>query len=212
MTHRGWGLIACGVAAVMLASGCGGGTPPTSPTPDPTGSGSPSASATAEPSPSTTPTIAPPADPATVFAADGIGPYVIGSTLADLTSRSLLVDVVDSELCTDVKSASATGRYSGALSFTFKGGTLTAIHTTSTDLVTPSGARVGMTLAELESIYGTRGTLITGTLGNKAFAVRVPTSVLGIVFYLDPTNTRVASMSAGNADDLEDAARAGEGC
>jgi hypothetical protein len=42
--------------------------------------------------------------------------------------------------------------------------------------------------------------------------VRVPTSILGIVFYLDASNTTVASISGGNAQDLEEAARAGEGC
>jgi hypothetical protein len=69
-----------------------------------------------------------------------------------------------------------------------------------------------MTLAEVQGIYGARGTLITGTLGNKAFIVRVPASALAIVFYLDPSNTRVASMSGGEAQPLEAAARSGEGC
>jgi hypothetical protein len=69
-----------------------------------------------------------------------------------------------------------------------------------------------MLLTDLQSIYASRGTLITGTLGNKAYSVRVPASGLGIVFYLDPTNTKVAAMSGGDAQALEDAARNGEGC
>ena len=77
--------------------------------------------------------------------------------------------------------------------------------------MTPSGARVGMTLAQLQAVYGSRGTLITGTLGNKAYIVRVLGSGLGIVFYLDATNTRVAAMSGGEATPLEDAARVGRG-
>lgn len=156
--------------------------------------------------------MAPPTDPAIVIAADGIGAYVIGSSLADLTSRSLVTSVAESELCADAKSANPTDRYAGVLSLTFTGDTLTSVHTTSTELITPSGARVGMTLAQIQAIYGSRGTLITGTLGNQAFAVRVPASILAIVFYLDASNTRVASISAGNAEDLENAARTGEGC
>jgi hypothetical protein len=42
--------------------------------------------------------------------------------------------------------------------------------------------------------------------------VRVPASTLAVVAFLDPTNTTVASMSGGEADRLETAARTGEGC
>ena len=54
--------------------------------------------------------------------------------------------------------------------------------------------------------------MITGQLGNKAYSVRVPATQLALVFFLDQTNTTVTSMSGGEAQPLEDAARTGEGC
>lgn len=205
-------VVAAAIAVVALATaGCDRGSPSGSPTPGTTAAGGPSASATVSPtaSPSLT---APPTDPAIVFAADGIGAYVIGTMLSDLQSRALVTAIAESQLCADTKGANATGRYAGQLSFTFKSNRLVAVHTTSTTLVTPSGAKVGMALPELQGVYGARGTLITGTSGNKAFVVRVPATALAIVFFLDSTNTRVASMSGGEAERLETAARVGEGC
>lgn len=222
MAYRGSRLprLVAGLMAGLIGltlTACGGDDPPAA-APSATPAGSASASTAvpttppAAPTASATPSVAPPTDPAIVFAADGIGPYVIGSSLADLTARGLVTGVVESELCANTKGATATGRYAGQLSLTFTGDQLTSIHTTSTALITPSGARVGQSLAELRTTYGSRGTVITGTLGNQAMVVRVPTSILAIVFYLDASNTRVASMSAGNAQNLEDAARTGEGC
>jgi hypothetical protein len=197
---------AFGVAgAAACTSGDGGGTV-TTPSP-----GGPSATATAGPSLSPSPTP-PPTDPAIVFAADGIGKYVIGTPLSNLQGSTLISDLTESPHCTDAFGAKATGPYAGKLSLTFRGGKLTAIHTDSTSLVTPSGAKVGMALTEVQSIYAARATLINGTLGNKALSVRVPASTLAIVLYLDATNTKVAAMSAGDAQPLEDAARNGEGC
>jgi hypothetical protein len=188
------------------------------PTAAPTAPAGPSETATPTPGPTTPPaatTTAPPSpttDRAVVFAADGIGPYVIGTSLASLRDRSLVTGVSDSMLCDNAKSARATGRYASQLTLTFVSDRLVSVHTQSTALLTPSGARVGMTVPELDDRYGSRGTLITGSLGNKAFVVRVPASGLGIVFYLDPSNTRVHSMSGGEAQALEDAAMHGEGC
>lgn len=192
-----------GAAACTAGGGTGTGT-----TPSP---GGPSATATASPSLSPSPTP-PPTDPAIVFAADGIGKYLIGTPLASLQGSTLISDLVESPHCSDAFGAKATGTYAGKVSLTFRGGKLIAIHTDSTSLVTPSGAKVGMAVAEVQSIYAARATLITGTLGNKALSVRVPASTLAIVFYLDATNTKVAAMGAGEAQPLEDAARNGEGC
>jgi hypothetical protein len=185
-------------------------TPPPSPQPIP--SLSPAASPT--PSPVDTPSPAEPTpDPATVVAANGIGPYVVGASLSDLQSRSLVTNVEKSVVCDDSwRYAEATGRYADDLSMTFQMGRLVDVHTGKTELVTPSGARVGMSLTELQRIYGTQGTLITGTNGNQAFSVRVPDTDLGIVFYLDETNTTARAMSAGEVERLEQAAIVGEGC
>jgi hypothetical protein len=198
------------VVLVALVAGCSddppGGTtaPGVSPSPStPAASTGPSASASPTP---------PPTDPAIVFAADGIGAYVIGTPQSDLQARALITEVQESQLCSAVVVAKGSGRYASTITLTFRSGRLSAVHTASDTLITPSGAKVGLPLADLQGIYGARGTLINGTAGNKAFSVRVPASALAIVFYLDETNTRVRSMSAGEAQALEDAARTGEGC
>jgi hypothetical protein len=155
----------------------------------------------------------PSTDPASVLAANGVGPYVVDAKLSELQSRALVTNIEPSFHCDDTwQRAEATGRYDGQLTVTFHLGRLIDLHTNATELVTPSGARVGMPLSELQSIYGSRGTLITGTSGNQAFSVHVPDTTLGIVFYLDETNTKALSMSAGGVERLEQAAVVGEGC
>jgi hypothetical protein len=74
-----------------------------------------------------------------------------------------------------------------------------------------------MSLAELQDIYGSQGTLITGMddspiSENQALSVRVPETDLGIVFFLDETNAKADSMSAGKVERLEQMAVFGEGC
>jgi hypothetical protein len=195
------------------------GEVPTSPqaatpsaSPIPTSSLPPAPSPTRSPVDTPSPAESTP-DPATVLAADGIGPYVVGASLSDLQSRSLVANVEKSVVCDDSwRYAEATGRYADDLTMTFQLGRLVDVHTSSAELVTPSGARAGMSLTELQSIYGTRGTLITGTSGNQAFSVRVPDTDLGIVFYLDETNTTARAVSAGEVERLEQAAIVGEGC
>ena len=155
----------------------------------------------------------PATDPATVLAADGIGPYVIGARLSDLQSQTLITNIEPSFHCDDSwQHAEATGRYAGLLTVTFYLGRLIDLHTNSTQLVTPSGARVGMPLTELQSIYGSRGTLIAGVTGNHGMSVRMPDTDLGIVFFLDETGTTTRSMSGGKVQPLEAAAVALEGC
>ena len=204
--------LALALAAALSLAACHGSPPPSGPGP----TGSPAAGATTpvgSPSASRTPApTAPPTDPVVVFAADGIGGYRIGSELSDLIATHLITNAADSASCTDAKTADTTGAYAGKVSLTFRASKLSAIHTNSTAYVTPSGAKVGMTLTALQGIYGTRGTVITGQLGNKAYSVRVPATQLGLVFFLDQSNTTVASMSGGVAQPLEDAARTGEGC
>jgi len=205
--------IAAIAVLALFAGGCKGkkaATPPTttpSATAGPTASATPSASPNTSPSPTTSPT-----DPAAVLAADGIGPYVISTALTDLQNRGLVQNIVENVHCSTYQGAEATGRYAGQVTLTFRSGRLVALHTESTALVTPSGARVGMTLTQLQGIYGSRGTLITGTTGNKAYVVRVAASGLAVVFFMDSAGTRVRSMSGGEAQGLEDAARTGEGC
>jgi hypothetical protein len=172
-------------------------TPPASPMPSPVATPSPTQPAT---------------DPATVLAAHGIGPYVVGARLAVLESKGLVTNVEPSFNCDDEwQSARATSRYAGQLSLSFYLGRLTDVYTDSPELVTPSDASVGMPLTELQRIYGERGTLITGVSANQAFSVHVPDG-LGIVFFLDETNTIAQSMSAGEVERLDIMAVVGEGC
>jgi hypothetical protein len=208
--------VTCAVV-VGLLGGCSH-TPP-SPTPtvapagpssttsaSPTTSGSPDASsATTSPTPT-----APATDPAIVFAADGIGPYVIGVALADLQAHGQVTNLSSSPFCTNYTGGEATGRYAGTITLTFHLGHLTQIHTLSNQYVTPSGAKLGMTLSDLQGIYGARGTLITGAL-SKGFSVRVESTGLAIVFLIDSSGNANA-MSGGEATPLEDAVVHGEGC
>jgi hypothetical protein len=218
--------LATALAACSQAAGSIGDVPTASPTAvpslaslaqsTPAPSPSPSeevAEAIPSPSPVATPSPTEPAvDPATVLAADGIGPYVVGARLAALESQGLVTNVEPSFHCDDEwQGAQATGRYAGQLSLSFYLGRLIDIHTASEELVTPSGASVGLPLTELHRIYGERGTLITGVSANQAFSVHVPDG-LGIVFFLDSTNTKVWSMSAGEVKWLDSAAVVGEGC
>jgi hypothetical protein len=202
------------LSLVMSLAACHGSPSPTGQGPTATGSAAPGATTPAvSPSASRTPPpTAPPTDPVVVFAADGIGGYRIGAQLSDLIATHLIISASDSPSCTDAKTADTTGVYAGKVSLTIRASKLSAIHTTSTAYVTPSGAKVGMTLATLQGLYGDRGTVITGQLGNKAYSVRVPATQLALVFFLDQTNTTVTSMSGGEAQPLEDAVRTGEGC
>jgi hypothetical protein len=214
--------LATSVAACSQAAGSIGDAPTPSETAPPATtvqSASPMPSPVATPSPTPIPSLVatplpsePAIDPATLFAAHGIGPYVVGARLAVLEAKGLVANLEPSFHCTDeYQNAEATGRYAGQLHLTFYFGELIDVHTASSELVTPSGASVGMPLAELQRIYGKRGTLITGVSANPAFSVHVPDG-LGIVFFLDETDTKVWSMSAGEVERLDIMAVVGEGC
>jgi hypothetical protein len=211
------------IAGCSLGTGGLAGVPSASPTAPPSltrSSPDPSPSDTAPPttaptaSPYATPSPTEPAvDPATVFAASGIGPYVVGSRLSKLKSQALVANVEPSFHCdAQWQNAEATGRYADKLTVSFFLGSLIDVHANSSEFVTLSSARVGMLLTELQRIYGKRGTLVTGVSGNQAFSVRVPDTTLGIVFFLDEANAKVGSMSAGEVEPLEAAAVNGEGC
>ena len=206
------------LAAVALASagtGCGTGTPPPRATSTPSGStpvtSSTASRVTVSESVPASPTP-PPTDPATVFAADGIGRYLIGGQLANLQAQGLLAGVTQSPTCFGAASAAATGIYAGVITLSFLSGRLVWIRTASDTLVTPAGAKVGMSLVDAQTLYGSRGTLITSTSGSKVFVVRVSATALALALSLDSTNTRVTSISGGEAERLEMAARLGDTC
>jgi hypothetical protein len=199
-----------GISAAPAAAIASPQPKPSAPAPSPTEGPSSAASARPTSVPSQSPAASRPND---VLAADGIGPYLVGTTLSQLQSRGLVANLADSVNCdTSFKQAEATGRYVGMLSLSFADGRLTDVATASNVLVTPSGARVGMSVKELETIYGSRATRINGVGGNRALSVRVAGTDLGVVFYLDATNTRVDAIAAGQVVRLEQAAVVGEGC
>ena len=207
--------VATAGALTLVGIGCGTGTPPPSATPTKstasaiTSSTAPRVTASASAAVSPTP---PPTDPGTVFAADGVGPYLIGAQLIEMQGRALVTGAADSQTCAGTTTAAATGRYAGVISLSFVGGQLVSVRTASSTLVTPSGAKVGMTFADAQTLYGGRGTLITAPSGTKAMVLRVTGAVLALVLYLDPTNATVASIGGGQADRLESSARTGDGC
>jgi hypothetical protein len=200
-------LVVAGLLAA--ATGCTAGNPTGA---TPTGSGTTPARATPSPTPTRSPyPTAPPTNPAVVFAADGIGGYTIGADLTDLQIRGMVTNIAPVPLCVDTRQAEATGVYAGKLSLTFRAAQLTAIHTTDPGYVTPSGVKVGLAVADLDSTYGPRAALISGKAG-QAITVRVPATTLALVFALDPTDKVVAGMFAGQAQPAEDAATTGQVC
>lgn len=203
--------LATAVMVALLVAGCGTGTPPTNDASPARTATTDVPSPTASPSASLTPTP-PPTDPAIVFAADGIGPYVIGTTLADLQNRALVTGIADDQTCPGVTTAAATQPYAGRLTVTFIRGRLSSIHTASDTLVTPAGVKVGMPLTQVEAVYGGRGTLLARSDGRKALVVRSPATAFAVTLSLNEDGTAVASMSAGEADTLETVARTGVPC
>jgi hypothetical protein len=216
IARRRWtALAALGLAGAIAVAGCGTGTPPPSGTPTPTGSTPTAASsvatrpsATASPGAgigtSATPTP-PQTDPATVFGADGIGPYLVGATLADLMTRGQVTGVADT-------AAAPTGGYADLLALSFSGGQLVSVRTTSATLVTPSGAKVGMSLADAQSLYGGRAKVITTPSGSKALVIAVIATTYALVLYLDAGNSTVTAISGGDGNRLESALRSGSTC
>jgi hypothetical protein len=199
-----------------FAAGCGTGTPPPSGTPSPSRSSSAASTTSSRPTITASPSAAAPTPPVTdsaiVFGADGIGPYLIGTPLLQLQSDLLVTGVVDSTTCAGMTNAAATGSYSATVSLTFSGGKLASVRTTATALVTPAGTKIGSSLADAQTLYGSRAEVVTGPSGGKALLIPVMGSTVALALYLDPTNSTVAAMGAGEATMLESAARAGQVC
>lgn len=219
IARRPWtAFAALGLAGGIAMAGCGTGTPPPGATPTTHGSASaaatsvttqPSATSSATPGASPTP---PPTDPATVFGADGIGAYLIGAQLTDLVIHSQVTAITDSTTCAGITDATPTGSYGNLLALSFSGGSLVSVRTTSASLVTPSGAKVGMPVADVQSLYGGRAEVITTPSGSKALMLPVIASSYALVLYLDASNATVTAMAGGDADRLESALRSGTAC
>jgi len=182
-------------------------------------SGSPSAgvtpsTATSSPGTSGSPTMSTsptPADPYT-FSVEGIGPYkwAEGQTLDSLNTSGVITDIsTGGEVCSANYFAKGTGKYSDiSLLFTPEK-KLDLVIGRGSKIHTPSGAKIGMTLTQLQNIYGSLGeTLVNG--GARAYIVIVA-SGKGLYFDLD-VNKKVFVMIAGDGARLKNRFLLGSDC
>ncbi|HZM79304.1 MAG TPA: hypothetical protein VFC19_26535 [Candidatus Limnocylindrales bacterium] len=188
------GLLA--VAALLtVAAGCDSKEPaPVAKPSAPSSAGAVDPSAEPQPSTSASGTPASPNH----FTVDGTGVYQIGAKLADLQTAGQLADVkTGAATCAQNTTARGTGAWSDVRVSARPDGKIYLVVNRSTTIPTPSGAWLNMTLAALQSIYGSIGEELT--LGNaKAYLVKT-TSGRGILFDLDPGTKKVIAMIAGDA-------------
>lgn len=162
------------------------------------------------------PTTAPPSpsvDPL-VLSVDGIGPYRLGTgaTLDQLQGTGVLTSVANGgEACPQHFGAQGTGQYTGIRLWFLPDRKLDFVIARAPTIRTPSGARVGNTLAELQTIYGSRGEVLT-VGGAKAYIVRVASSGRAIFFELDLANAQVIAVYAGGGDRLAQRFLGGSDC
>ncbi|MFC7247172.1 hypothetical protein ACFQO7_32260 [Catellatospora aurea] len=180
------------VLTVAVLAGCGDDDPaPTTPSP----SAQASVSAEASPSAATSPAASPSPSPAINFTVDGAGPYTIGANLEALKAGGILDKVATgAETCPVNTTASGTGVWKDIQLQFRPDGVLYLVVNRSKTIPTPSGARLGMTLAAVSSIYGNLGKELNG---GAAYLVTT-TSGRGILFDLDQ-NKKVFAMIAGDA-------------
>ncbi len=182
----------CGLSALALAlSACDSTEPALNlPVPSPAQEASP------------TP-IAPPSLAAFTF--DGVGPYQIGGDFDALKLHGLLADVVQgSQVCGDqYQSAHGVQPYQD-IWISAKGGMsqIYVVVNGSTALATPSGAKVGSTLAQLKSLYGSAGEELNYRT-RAGYLVKSP-SGNGLLFDLDVNSKKVNDVVAGKAAYLKE--------
>jgi hypothetical protein len=200
----------CGVAAVaalVLAGACAKPLAPPGVTPSsPVATGA-TASPTVKPSPK--PTV----DPMLVVTPKGVGPYLIGVTLASLQSKGQVVDLEDSPICPGVKFGRSTGKYAGKLRLVFGAdGKLWHFETSDTTLQTTVGARVGMKIATIAGLYGAKATVYPQTGSALGGVLAEGSGGLAVVF-LEGPDDRAASLIVGPTELLEAFATGNsEGC
>ncbi|MFI6780471.1 hypothetical protein [Micromonospora sp. NPDC050276] len=111
-----------------------------------------------------------------VLSVAGAGVYRIGASLAALTANGHIDWTAPG--CAGVVHAGVTGSWAGVLLLAFRDGRLVEVGTATAPPRSPAGATVGMSFAELETIYGRRGSLIRNDAGDaEAYLVRVGSRV-----------------------------------
>jgi hypothetical protein len=140
--------------------------------------------------------------PASTMATDvlsvrGAGPFRIGVTQRSLADAGLLTGVVTQPGCPIVR-AGATGEWSGKILLAFRNGRLAEVGTATAPPRSPAGAQVGMSWADLESVYGRRGHLIHNAAGEPAYVVHVGARVE--LFTGHPIREGAGYFQVGRAD------------
>jgi len=126
----------------------------------------------------------------------GAGPYRMGASLSRLTAAGLIGWVTGPD-ATGTQSAGSAGSWGGELVLTFRHGFLVVVETATGSVRTAAGARVGMSFAEVESIYRGYGRLITNDQGGTAYVV--PVGPMALLFGDHPIRPGVGSIQAGPA-------------
>lgn len=185
-------------ATVTLLAACGSPS-----TPAPEGGGS-IVTTTAAPTtePGTPPPTTAPTDDPLLFTVDGTGPYQLGTTFTQLQSANLLDEVTTGgEVCSQNTYARGTDLYTDVRLGFRPDGVLYLVSNRSPALHTPSGAVLGNTLAELNTIYAsaTHEDLSVGMF--QSFLVTAG-SGRGILFDLGNTG-KVFAMHAADATFLK---------
>lgn len=188
------------VAAVLaLLVACGGESPEASPTSAP--ATDPSATTTGGTATATTPAPGSTTEPLT-FTVDGVGPYQVGVTLDSLQSAGLLDEVsTGAETCPANTTARGTDEFTDVRMSFRPDGKLYIVTNRSPAIETASGAALGSTLAELNTIYASATHEDLGDGLYSAFLVRAGSQGRGILFDLGSDDS-VFTMTAGDADYL----------
>ncbi|MEU8420543.1 hypothetical protein AB0C15_06685 [Micromonospora sp. NPDC048835] len=144
-----------------------------------------------------------------VLGVAGAGVYRIGASLAALTANGHIDWTAPG--CGSVVHAGATGSWAGVLLLAFENDRLVEVGTATAPPRSPAGAAVGMSFAELEAIYGRRGSLIRNDAGDaEAYLVRVGSRVE--LFTGHPIRPGVGYFQVGPASFVERNFRQGPSC
>lgn len=186
-----------GVSLVAMLAACDSTVPAVRPSVTmPPISASPIA-ASPSPSPSVSPALP-------VFTVDGGGPYQLGADFTKLNADGKLAEVSTSnELCGPHLNARGVAPWQDIrVSARTSDSKLYLVINRSATIATPSGAKVGMTSAQLKAIYGAAGEELTVNSA-KAYLVKTP-SGNGLLFDFDVSTKKVLAIIAGNATYLKD--------
>ncbi|GIH05393.1 hypothetical protein Rhe02_34600 [Rhizocola hellebori] len=157
-----------------------------------TGTQPSAAAASASPSPTPSPSASS-AAAAIHFTGEGAGPYQLGVKVAELQKDGQLSEVRSGAETCGYTTAMGIGPWSGVHIMATPDGIVRSVSTRSPSLPTAAGARVEMTLAELQAVYGSKGEVLSRTRDKaKIYLVTTGPDGHGIVFHLYPDNSHKA--------------------